>query len=102
MNGKPGCPKGAPKTGGRQKGTPNKATAEAREVCSKIINDPVYRANLVRRANEGTLSPAMEALIWHYSYGKPKEMVAHSGEVKGGGRIAIYLLRSGRETEAEE
>lgn len=42
--------KGTPKTGGRRKGTPNKATAEAKTACAEIVDDPMYRASLVRRA----------------------------------------------------
>ena len=29
------------KTGGRKKGTLNKATIESRDLCAKIVNDPV-------------------------------------------------------------
>ena len=38
------------KTGGRRKGTPNKATAEAKAVCAAILDDPTYRTNLTARA----------------------------------------------------
>ena len=63
------------KTGGRQKGTPNKATAEARAVCAAIVNDPTYRAKLTARAQAGTLAPPVEAMLWHYAYGKPRDSV---------------------------
>ena len=61
------------KTGGRRKGTPNKVTAEARGVCAAILDDPTYRTNLTRRARAGTLAPAVEAMLWHYTFGKPKD-----------------------------
>jgi len=61
------------KTGGRRKGTPNKVTAEARAVCAAILDDPTYRTNLTARARAGTLAPAVEAMLWHYAFGKPKE-----------------------------
>ena len=61
------------KTGGRRKGTPNKVTAEARGVCAAILDDPTYRTNLTRRARAGTLAPAVEAMLWHYAFGKPKD-----------------------------
>ena len=61
------------KTGGRRKGTPNKVTAEARAVCAAILDDPTYRTNLTARARAGTLAPAVEAMLWHYAFGKPRE-----------------------------
>ena len=61
------------KTGGRRKGTPNKVTAEARAVCAAILDDPTYRTNLTARARAGTLAPAVEAMLWHYAFGKPKD-----------------------------
>ena len=61
------------KTGGRRKGTPNKVTAEARAICAAILDDPTYRTNLTARARAGTLAPAVEAMLWHYAFGKPRE-----------------------------
>ena len=61
------------KTGGRRKGTPNKVTAEARAVCAAILDDRTYRTNLTARARAGTLAPAVEAMLWHYAFGKPKD-----------------------------
>jgi hypothetical protein len=71
----PGRPKGTPKTGGRKKGTPNKATVEAKAACSAIVDDPVYRSNLLERARAGLLPPGVETMLWHYAKGKPKETV---------------------------
>lgn len=64
------------KTGGRQKGTLNKVTVEAKAACAAIVDDPTYRKNLTARARRGDLAPAIEAMLWHYAYGKPKETVA--------------------------
>ena len=61
------------KTGGRRKGTPNKVTAEAKVICAAILDDPTYRTNLTARARAGTLAPAVEAMLWHYAFGKPKD-----------------------------
>ena len=61
------------KTGGRRKGTPNKVTAEARAVCAAILDDPTYRTNLTARARAGALAPAVETMLWHYAFGKPKD-----------------------------
>jgi len=61
------------KTGGRTKGTPNKATADAKAACTAIVDDPAYRRNLASRARRGKLAPAMECMLWHYAKGKPTE-----------------------------
>jgi hypothetical protein len=67
--------KGTPKTGGRKTGTLNKATIEVKQACAEIVDDPVYRRNLAQRAMDGKLAPAVEALLWYYAKGKPKEIV---------------------------
>jgi hypothetical protein len=58
---------------GRPKGVPNRATVDAREFCSSIVDDPAYQARLRRRALAGDLPPAIEAMIWYYAKGKPKD-----------------------------
>ena len=68
------------KTGGRQKGTPNKATREAKAFCASIIENPRYQRHLRERVHKGTLPPALEAMLWHYAYGVPKQTVAVEGK----------------------
>jgi hypothetical protein len=58
--------------GGKPKGAVSKVTIEARAACAAIIDDPVYRANLARRARAGKLKPQTENLLWHYAKGVPK------------------------------
>lgn len=58
---------------GRPKGTPNKATAEAKEACSALVDDPAYRKKLKERLLSGKLAPAVELMLWYYAKGKPKE-----------------------------
>jgi hypothetical protein len=60
--------------GGRQKGTPNKATREVRELARRLVEDPEYQLKLKARLDAGQAS-ALELLLWHYAYGKPKEAV---------------------------
>jgi len=66
-----GRKKGTSKTGGRTKGTRNKATREAKVFCASVVDDPVYQANIRRRALAGELAPGIEAMIWYYAKGKP-------------------------------
>jgi len=61
------------KTGRRRKGTPNKVTAEARATYAAILDDPTYRTNLPALARAGTLAPAVEAMLWHYAFGQPRD-----------------------------
>ena len=68
------------KTGGRSKGTPNKATQEAKAFCASMLEDPDYREKLQRRLLAGKLPPPLEAMLWHYAYGVPKQTVAVEGK----------------------
>ncbi len=89
-----GRPKGTPKTGGRKKGTPNKATVEAKLACSEIIDDPAYRFKLLSRARAGKLAPAVECMLWHYAKGKPKETIEHQTE--DGKPLPLHVFFGGR------
>lgn len=64
---------------GRTAGVPNKVTIEAKAICSRMVDDPVYLERLFVRLKSGRCAPAIEALIWHYAKGKPKETVEVSG-----------------------
>ena len=63
------------KTGGRQAGTPNRVTADAREACASLVDDPQYRQNLAERLRAGRLAPGVEVMLWHYAKGKPTEPI---------------------------
>ncbi len=60
---------------GRPKGVPNKATSDVKEFCASIVDDPNYQEAVRKRALLGQLPPAIEALLWHHRWGKPKEAV---------------------------
>src|SRR5688572_27239227 len=70
--------KGDPRVG-RKPGAVNKTTVEAKAIARSLIEDPEYQAGLKARMLAGELAPAMEALLWHYGFGKPKDTVEHSG-----------------------
>ena len=67
------------KTGGRRKGTPNAIYSEVGERCRKLIESPEYQQYFNHRLAVGQLPPALEAMTWHYAYGKPPEHLEHSG-----------------------
>lgn len=47
----------------------------AREFAQNILADADYKAKLLDRAKRGVLHPAIEQMLWHYAYGKPKDVV---------------------------
>ena len=55
---------------GRPKGALNFTTREAREFAARIISDPEYQADVLRRARSGQLG-AFESALWAYTAGKP-------------------------------
>lgn len=63
------------KTGGRQPGSRNKRTADVEAFARDILEDETYRERLRLRARTGKIAPAIEALLYHYAYGKPVERV---------------------------
>ena len=56
---------------GRPKGARNKYKTEASELARNIIQSPEYMKKLIIRAEAGILPPAVEIMLWYYSYGKP-------------------------------
>jgi hypothetical protein len=78
------------KTGARKKGTPNKATREAKEFCASIIDDPRYQSTGRARAIRATFVADVEVMLWHYARGVPKQTVAV--EEKPGSIFAIELV----------
>jgi hypothetical protein len=68
---------------GRPKGARNKTSRAAEGVCRKLVDDKDYRKAFEKRFKAGELAPALEALVWHYAFGKPTERHEHSG-VEGG------------------
>ena len=59
---------------GRPKGVPNKTTREIKEAARALLEDREYLAALKVRLREGTAGP-VEPLLYHYGYGKPKDVV---------------------------
>ena len=80
------------KTGGRQPGSLNKATVEAKAACAALVDDPAYRRSLGRRLRTGKLSPAVECLMWYYAKGKPKEELRSDITVSWQNEVATRLI----------
>jgi hypothetical protein len=58
---------------GRPKGSRNKRTLAIGEFCQSLLEDPAYRAGLRARLQKGK-APHLEPLLYHYAYGKPKDL----------------------------
>lgn len=85
-------PKGTPKSGGRKKGSLNKATAEAKRSLEELARTHTATAMqaLAHVADHGESEAARVSAataILDRGYGKPKQALEHSGE--GGGPVFI-------------
>lgn len=49
-------------------------SSRAAELASLIVEDPEYLDQLLTRARQGTLPPAIERMLWEYRYGRPMDM----------------------------
>ncbi len=57
---------------GRPKGAENQKTKEARALAKRMVTDPTYQKNLLRRLRAGEAG-GIEVRLWEYGFGKPKE-----------------------------
>lgn len=80
------------KTGGRRKGTPNKSTGAVADRCRQLIESKAYQAFFKQRLERGELPPAVEAMTWHYAYGKPKESLELTGAEGGPVRVEFVIV----------
>lgn len=87
------------KTGGRAKGTPNKASAELRDFAQSLLNNAAYRDAFAKRFLSGDLHPRLEEMIWHYAGGKPTEHVTIDGDGEGGPVEVRFVLVPGTKAE---
>lgn len=67
------------KTGGRRAGVPNKVASEVGARCRALLESQKYQDYFAHRLEVGNLPPMLEALTWHYAYGKPVERQEHTG-----------------------
>jgi hypothetical protein len=50
-------------------------------LCNRFVDDPQYQRKLWADWRERKVAPAIEALIWHYAKGKPKDTFEHEGVI---------------------
>jgi len=73
---------------GRKKGTPNRISVELRTLVTELVNDVDYQHKLRADFRARRVHPAIEALIWNHSLGKPKETVQLTGDLSVNARLA--------------
>jgi len=96
--------KGKPKTGGRKRGTSNKATPEIKEFARSLLESPNYRASLKKRVICGK-APKIEELLYHYAYGRPVERTDITGEdgaIKISDPFTQELIKAMEDVESKE
>jgi hypothetical protein len=59
---------------GRDHGAKKRYANRVKFVAERLLNDQVYRENLLKRLREGS-APQIEVLLYYYAYGKPRERV---------------------------
>jgi hypothetical protein len=68
------------KTGGRQKGTPNKTTRAVKEFLAELVDDPLVQQAVRERIKKGDVTGFFRAL--ENVVGKPRQSVEVSGNVE--------------------
>jgi hypothetical protein len=66
---------------GRPKGVPNKATQEIKALAQRLLKDREYRKLFRARLRDGELSPGVEAMLYHYAFGKPADTLKLDGDL---------------------
>ena len=81
---------GEPRTpgSGRKKGTKNRPIVAIRELFGQMVHDAEYQYRLKRDFTRRHLHPSIEALVWAYLLGKPKESLELSGQVDVSQKLA--------------
>lgn len=76
------------KTGGRIRGTPNKATLVGQQMMRELADDPVALAKYRSLYRRGELHPSLVRTIWAYAWGPPKEPIEHERALE---RLVIMI-----------
>ena len=85
-----GSPKGV-KQGGRKKGTPNKSTAEIKELAQTYSTDALKTLAMIMLTSENdTAKIAAAKELLDRGYGKPTQAMEHSGP--DGGPVVVQRI----------
>ena len=89
------------KTGGRTKGTPNKATSELKSMLGRVFGrafaDPGYEDKLVEQIVNFTISESLLRTLLAYWAGTPTKQV----ELNHQGKVSLAALIAGVDTDVD-
>lgn len=71
--------KGGP---GRPKRSENVVTKKVRSIAQRLVSNPTYRKQLLADLETRSLEATLEAMLWYYAYGKPKESMQVDYDLK--------------------
>lgn len=97
-SGKGGRPKGLPKTGGRKKGTPNKATRAVKEIAGEYTEQAIETLVSIMAGGEGITATAQVAAVKELldrAHGKPTQSVDVQGDMTFKGLEVIVRRQTG-------
>ena len=93
--------KNGQKTGGRQKGTPNKAGSELKQLLGRVFArawaDPRYEDTLVNQIVTFTISESLLRTLLAYYAGTPTKQVDHNHQ----GTVSLAALIAGTAVDAD-
>ena len=82
---------------GRPRGSLNKATADIRALAQGLtLGDPEFVARLREQLRAGTYPPALVQTLLAYGYGRPRDLLEVTGEVRREPAVVFYLPDNGR------
>jgi hypothetical protein len=94
--------KNGQKTGGRTKGTPNKATANLKAMLDRVFTkawaDPRYEETLVDKILNFTISESLLRTLLAYYAGTPTKQV----ELNHQGKVSLAALIAGVDTDVDD
>jgi hypothetical protein len=64
---------------GRLPGQRNEVTTEVKIAAQQIVDDKIYRANLLIAMRNREVAPGVEQMLWYFAKGKPKDTVVVDG-----------------------
>ena len=84
----PVWPKGTrPPNSGRANGTPNRISVEVKQLVSQLVNDVGYQHQLRDDFRRRKVHPTIEALIWTYHLGRPRQTIDLTATVDVNARL---------------
>jgi hypothetical protein len=76
-----------PANSGRAKGVPNRISVEVKQLVAQLVNDVAYQHKLRDDFRRRKVHPTVEAMIWSYHLGKPRQTIEMNATVDVNARL---------------